>query len=761
MKRKLRYPGTKPFSEEDKDLFKGREFYINKLYDMLKAKDMIVFYGESGIGKSSLINAGLIPLFRTTDENLKYLPVKIRLGAKDILGTEDNAILLTKILTQLQEQLRKNLTQTISIFDPAQEDLWHITKILQKSGYSLLLIIDQAEELFTYGSDKLKVLKKELYTLFSNYLPKYLDEKIEKLLEKKVKEYDGEIKVDSPNLADLGLLHANLNAKVLFVVREDKLGMFEFFSDFFPDILKNTFKIKPFERDDAIEAIELPAAIEGVFDSPAFTFDDGGLDALLEILKEEDDTFDPFSIQLNCSYIERDIVSQDKTNVTREDIPEKGLVEKEFFNNVWKAIPEHLKDRIPEFKKNVANKFIDSLNERRIRAYQKDLFESPIVDALIEEGLIRRGKENDVAYYELNHDRLVKPILEHEKQRILEEDAVIIAKQYDRLLRELKEMDGFNEEQQNALQVLIEEHLITSRKRNLIEYDLTRSDNLINPSFIKFLITRKFLNIDASDNLEISSDGYVESILKKRDIRLVEEQKKAAEEKLSRVKLRRTIMVVAILLTSIAIILTIYSNLSDRSDSLQARNKTDRVKIKADSSIIQRDSLKADKYSEEAADYALSTGDTAKAISILKDVTKVYGASKSLNKLIGIFEEKQIPAYRVDIFYGVRGDSAFSNVEKIAQMIANEISKVDNLIPRVRYISASKQSQLEFRNRRNEIRFDNQEEQKIAIALISRFNQNSFFKNKISFTAVFISNSRSDDYLSIFLKNPETTLPLR
>ena len=63
MSKMRRYPGSRPFPPEYKELFFGRGQDINALTEAIKAKQMIVVSGVSGLGKSSLLNAGVIPKF--------------------------------------------------------------------------------------------------------------------------------------------------------------------------------------------------------------------------------------------------------------------------------------------------------------------------------------------------------------------------------------------------------------------------------------------------------------------------------------------------------------------------------------------------------------------------------------------------------------------------------------------------------------------------------------------------------------------------
>jgi hypothetical protein len=78
MQLKSRYPGVKPFETDDQSVFFGRTADIDKLYEMISVEKTVLLYSESGLGKTSLINAGLIPLL-VNKGNYNYF--LIRFGA--------------------------------------------------------------------------------------------------------------------------------------------------------------------------------------------------------------------------------------------------------------------------------------------------------------------------------------------------------------------------------------------------------------------------------------------------------------------------------------------------------------------------------------------------------------------------------------------------------------------------------------------------------------------------------------------------------
>src|SRR5678815_6108416 len=69
------YLGLRSYEERDAKRFFGREEQVEELVRMVRRRALTVLFGVSGIGKSSLIQAGLFPVLRAES----YLPILVRL----------------------------------------------------------------------------------------------------------------------------------------------------------------------------------------------------------------------------------------------------------------------------------------------------------------------------------------------------------------------------------------------------------------------------------------------------------------------------------------------------------------------------------------------------------------------------------------------------------------------------------------------------------------------------------------------------------
>src|SRR4029079_17156728 len=78
------WPGLESFEEDSQAFFFGRDPEIKLLRDHVLDTAVTVLYGRSGLGKTSLLRAGLFPLLR--EQRLlpeqRFLPVYVRFEVK-------------------------------------------------------------------------------------------------------------------------------------------------------------------------------------------------------------------------------------------------------------------------------------------------------------------------------------------------------------------------------------------------------------------------------------------------------------------------------------------------------------------------------------------------------------------------------------------------------------------------------------------------------------------------------------------------------
>lgn len=118
------------YTEEDADIFFGRDIEIEEFYDRVFETNLILLYGASGTGKTSLIKCGLANKFESTDWHPMY--VRRKENIIQTLHEEVDKVALTK--TENQSIAHKVKSLYLDYFKP------------------VYLIFDQFEELFIIGT---------------------------------------------------------------------------------------------------------------------------------------------------------------------------------------------------------------------------------------------------------------------------------------------------------------------------------------------------------------------------------------------------------------------------------------------------------------------------------------------------------------------------------------------------------------------------------------------------------------------------------
>src|SRR5262245_48657926 len=97
------YVGPRPFTRDEHSVFFGRDREIRELSAMVGAYSTILLFAQSGAGKSSLINAGLIPALEK--EETQVLP-PTRVGVKSNklpLADIENIYIFNTLTTWVQD----------------------------------------------------------------------------------------------------------------------------------------------------------------------------------------------------------------------------------------------------------------------------------------------------------------------------------------------------------------------------------------------------------------------------------------------------------------------------------------------------------------------------------------------------------------------------------------------------------------------------------------------------------------------------------
>jgi WD40 repeat protein/DNA-binding SARP family transcriptional activator/tRNA A-37 threonylcarbamoyl transferase component Bud32 len=140
------YKGLHPFTEADAADFFGRAQLVDELIAAMAQRRLVAVVGPSGIGKSSVVRAGLVPALRSgaLAGSDQWLITDMVPGADPF---EEMASALLRVAAHRPADLAAQLTA-----DP--EGVIALLGDMLPPGSRLLVVVDQFEELFTHTTDE-------------------------------------------------------------------------------------------------------------------------------------------------------------------------------------------------------------------------------------------------------------------------------------------------------------------------------------------------------------------------------------------------------------------------------------------------------------------------------------------------------------------------------------------------------------------------------------------------------------------------------
>ena len=227
--------GLASFEEVHRDWFYGRRAEREGLIRLVRRDLLTVLFGLSGLGKTSLLNAGLFPWLR---EN-HFLPIRMRL----VYGKDAPA---------LAEQVRQAVAAAIREHGidapaPGGDTLWeyfHRNPFWDARNRLLtpVLALDQFEEIFTLGAGdpSRDAFLDEVVDLAENRMPASVARRLESSEEGLPFTYD------RPRI------------KLILSLREDFLADLDDLRPRMPSVARNRFRLTPMNGKQAFEAVCRP-----------------------------------------------------------------------------------------------------------------------------------------------------------------------------------------------------------------------------------------------------------------------------------------------------------------------------------------------------------------------------------------------------------------------------------------------------------------------------------------------------------------------
>ncbi len=418
-----RYPGVQPFSKEQKALFFGRDEDRERLLDLILLEKLMVLFGKSGYGKSSLLNAGILPsLEEESARNQRlYLPVTVRFHSWSA-ASED---LFQKFLFHFNAALTQAGIKTAEKWPEVPDTLWARLKFTQlPANTTVVLIFDQFEEFFTYPEPQQFDFKWQLAELLYADVPTYLKQNEDR---------------HSDN--ERSFLAEKMDVKAVLSIRADRLSDLDRLKDKLPAILHKRYELRALTPEQAREALEKPAELKGNFLSPAFSWQPQTTSIILEELSSDltgrNAGVEAFQMQILAQNIESRVIRGEiadrngdlQPDVAPSDLPaDLSKIYAEYYYNKIADLPEGLQKTARRLIEDGLIFSSEQGDPRRLSMdgdvlRQQYGANTELLDALENTFLLRREVNSLGGWnYELSHDTLVKPVVEARDLRRAEEE---------------------------------------------------------------------------------------------------------------------------------------------------------------------------------------------------------------------------------------------------------------------------------------------------------------------------------------------------
>lgn len=436
------------YSESQAARFKGRDKDIDHVFRLVSSSDISVLYAESGIGKSSLINAGLKPRLRT----VRMLPVPVLM--KDGPPEDFEQFLKNSLEEAVEEQNSRSGTVRYTIREedfPAEEkeeldkvksvfgpSLWwylkshFITVSDADSSYSgpviPVFILDQFEEYLRLDEKNIRSLFSLLSELSNTRIPDRFLQEIEK---QKLEDAVPDLSTCRP-------------FNILLSLREEFMGQLDYWAIqtfFIPSIKENRYCLRPLSAEQARSVISGQRDEQG---NEVRTLDGLRETILRQSLDNSTGQLSSLLLSVLCyKYYEKAKVGDDGVKVPLKDadrIERPEVIIGEFYDERMRAAGVSVRHR-----RKIENALVDNAGQRqrikieKAKALGKIKFEKRYKRKLERSHLIKitpvkekrreDGQETVAEYFELVHDRVAELIFARRQERSAQ-----VSKVYSRTL---------------------------------------------------------------------------------------------------------------------------------------------------------------------------------------------------------------------------------------------------------------------------------------------------------------------------------------
>lgn len=353
------------YTKDDRDIFFGRDREIEELYQKVFDSKLLLVYGVSGTGKSSLIHCGLANKFRETD----WFPIAIRRGGN----------MIESMAASIHNA---SITPQANKFMSAADFKKGVRSLYLDHYKPVFFIFDQFEELFIFG-------EKEERLQFIHIVKALID--------------------------------TDLQCRLIFVMREEYMAGVTEFERYIPTFFANRVRIEKMSHKNALETIKEPCKVFNI------SLEDGFAESLLEKLSPGNTDVELTYLQVFLDKVFRLAQIENGSGKNPKSMSfNLPLLDK--IGNVSDLLGSFLDDQVslmddPDEAMTVLKAFVSGKGTKRpasenetienVRSLGKEIASDSVIELILTFVRLRvlRDKD-DHGRYELRHDSLAVKIFE-------------------------------------------------------------------------------------------------------------------------------------------------------------------------------------------------------------------------------------------------------------------------------------------------------------------------------------------------------------
>jgi len=407
------YIGPRPYERQDRHKFYGRTREARDLLSLIRAKRVVLFYAQSGAGKTSLLNTQIIPALE--EDGFNVFPVA-RVGGDAPPGIDSKSVENIFVFSALMGFVGKDVPaqalaqQTLPLFlhqligttdEPLPQGVDEdATLAIGGRHRPPILILDQFEEILTTHRDRWQ----DAQGFF---------EQLQEALR---------------TIPELG---------VVLAMREDHVAGLDPYAPLLSKRLRTRFRMEQLAYEGALEAVQKPAArasrpfapsvaerlvddlrcIRTACPSPAMERDEtlcGARDGSEGVLGPY---VEPVQLQVVCNRLWENLPEGQGDAIHWEDVQKYGNVDRaltEFYESAVTQAASLAETSERQVRRWFGEHLITPMETRGLALRNEDDtagLANAVVDVLENRHLIRAEVRAGARWYELVHDRLVDPIL--------------------------------------------------------------------------------------------------------------------------------------------------------------------------------------------------------------------------------------------------------------------------------------------------------------------------------------------------------------